>query len=75
MNGNWKPIATQIANTGSYEWTLPIGQIPPSLRIGLDVIDTAGNRTFVQSDEITIDLSRPRARVTGIAPADGSVRR
>ncbi len=75
VNGNWKPIATQIANSGLYEWTLPIGQVPPSLRIGLDVIDAAGNRTFVQSDEITIDLSRPRARVTGIAPADDSVRR
>ena len=75
VNGNWKPIAAQIANSGHYEWTLPVGEVPPQLRIGLDVVDEAGNRTFVQSDEITIDLSRPRARVTGIMPADGAVRR
>ncbi len=74
-NGNWMPIATQIPNTGSYTWQLPLGQVPPQIRIGINVMDEAGNRTFVQSEEITIDLSRPKARVTGVMPIEGAARR
>lgn len=74
-NGNWQPIATRIPNTGSFTWQLPLGNIPPQLRIGVDVVDAAGNRTFVQSDEVTIDLSRPKARVTGVMPLDAPSRR
>ncbi len=40
--GEWRPIARNLRNAGSYEWTLP-PDLPGQIQIRLDVEDMAGN--------------------------------
>ncbi len=40
--GQWRVIAQNVDNSGSYRWTLPIG-LPPEVQIRVEARDTAGN--------------------------------
>ncbi|MBI3463601.1 MAG: hypothetical protein HY000_11160, partial [Planctomycetes bacterium] len=70
FQGNWKPIATGIDNTGRYVWKLD-SQVPPRFRVVIKVADQAGNFEIVKSDEVT-DNSKPRPRIQAISPTGNS---
>ena len=61
----WKPIATDIDNTGRFVWRLD-GQVPPRFRVAIEVSDQAGNSKMVESAEVTVDNSKPRPRIQAI---------
>jgi hypothetical protein len=65
-DGQWIPIATNIANTGRFVWRMPEG-LPFQFPIKVDAIDQAGN---VGSDktkkDVIVDMSIPKARVIGV---------
>ena len=71
--GNPKPIATAIENTGRYVWKLD-SPMPPRFRVAIEVADQAGNSKMVESLDVTVDNSRPRPRIQAISPG-GSYRR
>lgn len=59
----WSAIASNIANTGSYLWTVPEIN-SDSVRVSLQACDQAGNCTHVQSStNLTIDSSPPTAQM------------
>jgi hypothetical protein len=65
-DGQWTPIAANIANSGRYVWRMPEG-LPFQFPIRVEAIDQAGN---VGSDktkkDVIVDLSVPKARVIGV---------
>jgi hypothetical protein len=64
-SNDWKPIATGVENTGRYIWKLG-GQVPYRFRVAIEVADLAGNREMAESDEVTIDMSKPKPRISGV---------
>jgi hypothetical protein len=62
---NWKPIATGVDNTGRYIWKLGQGT-PFRFRVAIEVADLAGNREMAESAEVTIDMSKPKPKITGM---------
>lgn len=73
--GAWKPVATRLQNSGSYSWE--VGRtVPEQVFLRLQVRDRAGNVQVVDSTEpVTIDRSRPNARLVGVAAAERETRR
>src|SRR5262249_47879063 len=81
LTGTWKPVATtvttdatsglrvtpkRIPNTGKYSWHVPTG-LPPRVYLKVTAKDSAGNTTEqVTRDPILIDLTKPRAKITGL---------
>jgi len=81
--GPWKPVATtassdaagvaakRLPNTGKYSWHVPNG-LPPRVYLKVTAKDSAGNITEqVTRDPILIDLTKPRAKITGLGTAAG----
>ena len=80
-SGPWKPVATALSsdapnglgvmakrlpNTGRYSWHVPTG-LPPRVYLKVTAKDAAGNTTEqVTREPILIDLTKPRAKITGI---------
>jgi hypothetical protein len=62
---NWKPIATGIDNTGRYVWKMGQGT-PYRFRVAIEVADMAGNREMAESAEVTIDMSKPKPKISGV---------
>ncbi len=63
------PVAKRLANTGQYGWRVPAG-VPARVYLKATARDAAGNvREVVTRDAITVDLTKPRAKINGIAPA------
>jgi hypothetical protein len=88
--GPWQPVASnevvqtgtgqtpqvrRLPNTGSFAWRVPFG-VPPSVYLKMSARDAAGNvREVVTLNPETIDLVKPKAKISGIiAPAGGIVR-
>jgi hypothetical protein len=71
--GEWKAIASGVDNVGRYVWK-PTGPLPSRFRVAVEVSDLAGNSKSAESAEITIDVSRPRPRISRVN-AGGAVRR
>jgi hypothetical protein len=62
------PVAKRLANTGQYAWRVPVGT-PARVYLKATAVDAAGNVTEkVTVDPITVDLTKPRARINGIVP-------
>jgi hypothetical protein len=58
--------AQRVANTGRYAWRVPPG-LPPRVYIKVTARDAAGNATEqVTREPLLIDLTKPRARITGV---------
>lgn len=58
--------ARRLPNTGRYSWRVPAG-LPPRVLLKVSARDAAGNVTEqVTRDPVLIDLTKPRARITGI---------
>jgi hypothetical protein len=65
-DGQWVPIASNIANSGRYVWRMPEG-LPYQFPIRVDAIDQAGNvGTDKTKKDVIVDLSIPKARVIGV---------
>ncbi len=59
-------VARRVANTGRYAWRVPPG-LPPRVYLKVTARDAAGNATEqVTREPLLIDLTKPRARITGI---------
>jgi hypothetical protein len=63
-----KPIATGIENSGRYIWKMN-GQTPYRFRVAIEIADLAGNRKMSESAEVTIDMSKPKPRISGVNSA------
>ena len=53
--GNWVAIASDVANTGRYDWRVP-DDVPDSIVVHITVQDRAGNR--VQATSPAIEMNR-----------------
>ncbi len=73
--GPWQVLAKGLRNTGQYRWT-PNAEVGPQAYVKLVVKDLAGNQSTSETLQPVLldDLSRPRARILGIATtASGTV--
>jgi len=62
------PVAKRLANTGQYAWRVPAG-IPPRVYLKATARDAAGNvKEVVTRDPILVDLTKPKAKISGIVP-------
>jgi hypothetical protein len=65
------PVVKRLANTGQYGWRVPPGT-PPRVYLKATARDAAGNVTErVTQEPITVDLTKPRARISGIVQPSG----
>lgn len=65
-DGKWEPVAEKLANSGSFEWTVPRDMtIAGALRVS--AIDKAGNVGSGESAQILVDSIAPSGRVIGPA--------
>ncbi|QDU21192.1 hypothetical protein [Urbifossiella limnaea] len=63
--------ARRVANTGRYAWRVPAG-LPPRVYLKVTARDAAGNATEqVTREPLLIDLTKPRARITGVGAVLG----
>jgi hypothetical protein len=66
--GSWKPIETNLANTGRYVWKMP-PEVPYQFLIRVEAVDRAGN---VGGDEtprpVNVDLKQPRGVILEVEP-------
>jgi hypothetical protein len=66
-DGVWRPIATDMSNSGRFTWILN-DNIPYRVYLRLSVRDTAGNVTVDETPEaVLIDLHEPEGQLLGIA--------
>jgi len=75
--GPWRPVAVanaaetlgtakRLPNTGKHSWKVPAG-LPPRVYLKVTAKDAAGNATEqVTREPILVDLTKPRAKITGI---------
>ena len=70
LNGTWRPIATDLPNTGRYAWTLPVA-LPSYVYLRMTMRDTAGNvGVAVTSQPQLVDLSEPEVGRVRVMPAN-----
>ncbi len=62
---DWKPITAGVENTGRYIWKMG-PQTPFRFRVAIEVSDMAGNREMQESAEVTIDMSKPKPKISGV---------
>jgi len=68
--GPWSTIAARLENTGQYFWRLQ-RCVPEQFYLRLEVRDTAGNLTIVQSPTpVTLERPQPTGRLRGVRPID-----
>lgn len=61
--------ARRVTNTGRFAWRVPMG-LPAKVYLKVSARDAAGNTTeVVTPNPILIDLTKPRAKITGIGAA------
>jgi hypothetical protein len=67
--GTWKPIASNIENTGRYVWQMP-ADVPYEFLVRVEAADRAGN---VGADETTrpviVDLNQPKGIIVNVEAA------
>jgi len=65
--GPWKPIASNLENTGKYNWQMPSGLARVLIRV--EATDLAGNSSSVQSSKpILLDDKLPTVSILGVEP-------
>lgn len=57
--GQWRPIAQNLENSGSYRWRLPAG-VPSKVQIRVDAKDVAGNVASVETRNPVQTATRPQ---------------
>jgi hypothetical protein len=64
--GPWTAIATNLANTGEYAWSLE-RYVPPRIYVRLEARDTAGNLAAFQTNEpVTVEYGQSMARASSV---------
>jgi hypothetical protein len=64
--GPWKPIATQLENTGYYVWHIP-NEVPHHLLVRVEAVDLVGNIGVAQTtNPLLDDLSQPTASILAV---------
>jgi hypothetical protein len=64
--GPWKPIATQVENTGHYVWQMP-SDVPHHLLVRVEAVDLVGNLGVAQTtNPLLDDLSQPTASILAV---------
>lgn len=59
--------AARVANSGTYSWLLPAGLATHKVYLKFTAWDAAGNRSeVVTPTPVTVDLTKPRAKIQGI---------
>lgn len=67
---NWKTVAANVRNTGTYTWQMPEGT-PYRFYVRVEARDNAGNTSIVQtSDPVVVDLSTPETVISGASPVN-----
>jgi hypothetical protein len=65
----WNTIADKLANNGRYIWRMPEG-LPYQFYVRVEAIDLAGNiGEAITQERVKVDLSLPKAVISGIAPS------
>jgi hypothetical protein len=68
--GQAQQTATRIPNTGRYAWSIPANLPTHMVHLKVTAWDAAGNKSEVVTPEpILVDLTKPRARIQGVQPA------
>lgn len=69
QSGPYLPIADTHPNSGEFKWMVP-ANCPPKLFLRLEVLDKAGNVTFVDHPAaVQMDPSRPKGRLLTAKPS------
>ncbi len=64
----WKPIATNLENTGRYVWQMP-ADVPYKFLVRVEATDRAGNvGSDVTAKPIIVDLSQPKGVILNVEP-------
>ena len=64
--GPWTPIASDLENTGSYNWRLD-NRVPAQVFLRLEARDEAGNSgVYVSQQPVSLDRQRPQGRIRGV---------
>jgi hypothetical protein len=70
-DGPWTNIA-KVENDGRYVWQIPAG-VPYRFLLRVEATDLAGNvGSALAPNPVLVDLSRPKARILDVSPAEGS---
>lgn len=66
--GNWKPIAEGLENTGRFQWRMP-KEVPFKFHVRVEAKDRAGNIGHADTARpVFVDLSRPKLKITTVEP-------
>lgn len=69
LGGEWHDIASELPNTGRYEWLMP-ANLPYRIYLRLEVRDLAGNVAVAETDQpVLVDLVEPDGGLIGIMPS------
>ncbi|MCS6976651.1 MAG: hypothetical protein NZM31_06525 [Gemmatales bacterium] len=69
LGGEWHDIASDLPNTGRYEWLMP-SNLPYRIYLRLEVRDLAGNVSVAETDQpVLVDLVEPDGGLIGIMPS------
>jgi hypothetical protein len=67
-NGEWRPIAQHVRNSGKFVWQMPPGT-PYRFRVRVHAVDRAGNMGSDQTAApIIVDLATPESVILGVDP-------
>jgi hypothetical protein len=65
LTGAWKPIATDLDNSGRYVWRVPPGT-PFKFFVRVEAVDRGGNIGRAESSkQVLVDLNVPRGKLIG----------
>jgi hypothetical protein len=65
--GEWKPVATNLENTGRHVWKVP-PTVPYRFFLRIEAVDRAGNVGMAQSaNPVIIDVAQPKGRLLGVS--------
>ncbi|MBL8795726.1 MAG: hypothetical protein JNM56_17605 [Planctomycetia bacterium] len=68
--GEWKPIAQNLDNTGRYVWRMPPSGVPFRFHIRVDAADKAGNVGSAQTTQhVIVDLAKPKPTILDVGSA------
>lgn len=69
-SGPWTKFASEIKNTGRYQWRIP-EEAPYKFYVRLEASDRAGNVGRADTERpVIVDLARPRLKITGVEAND-----
>jgi hypothetical protein len=64
-DGPWTLMATNVENSGRFEWPLPVGTVPPGMYVRVQAADLNGNLGFAQTESpIHLDLYTAKAEAS-----------